>query len=236
MRTATVFDLDDTLVDSGAAWGRACGSVTARHGHRWGPADDAVLHGNGDWPAFVAALCGDGISAAEAMEECTAAMAVECAAGRVPALPGARGLVTAAERHGPVAVATASPRRYVHAILEELGLAARMSAIVCAEDVVRGKPAPDAYLRAAAVIGIPPSECMAVEDSANGIRSAVGAGMRVLAIPRAGSALPADVAGLPAAQARDATSASPLLSRLLVSRSEPAHLRPAGPLAYEGTP
>lgn len=236
MRSATVFDLDDTLVDSGAAWGRACGSFTARHGHRWRAEDDAVLHGNGDWPAFVAALCGDVVSAAEAMAECTAAMAVECAAGRVSALPGALDLVIEAERHGAVAVATASPRRYVLAILKELGLAARMSAIVCAEDVARGKPAPDAYLRAAAMIGVPAKGCVAVEDSANGIRSAAAAGMRVLAIPRAGTPLPAEVAQLPVAQARTAIAARPLLIHLLAERPQHAALHRAHLLIHEGTP
>ncbi|MET9902391.1 HAD family phosphatase [Streptomyces sp. NPDC006446] len=213
-RRATVFDLDDTLVDSGEAWGRVCAAFAARHGHRWRDEDDAALHGNGGWAAYVAGLCGGAVTTAEVIGTCTAGMAVECAAGRVPALPAAVELVLEAERHGPVAVATASPRHYVLAILHELGLAARLRAVVCAEDVVRGKPAPDAYLRAAAKIGIPPSACVAVEDSPNGIRSAHAAGLRVLAIPRAGMTLPPDVAHLPAAQVRSTRDAVPLLARL----------------------
>src|SRR5690242_15626818 len=110
-------------------------------------------------------------------------MAEACAAGRVEALPGAVELFREAGRHGPVGVATASPRRFVLAALEHLGLAGDVTAVVCGEDVVRAKPAPDPYLRAAAAIGLPPSCCLAVEDSPNGIRSAA-AGMPVLAVPR----------------------------------------------------
>lgn len=214
MSQATVFDLDDTLVDSGEAWARVCAAFAAGHGYRWRAEDDTALHGNGGWASHVAERCGGAAGPDEVIEACTAAMADECAAGRVPALPGALGLVLEAERHGPVAVATASPRRYVLAILRELGLAARLAAIVCAEDVARGKPAPDAYLRAAAEIGIPPSGCVAVEDSPNGIRSAAAAGIRVLAVPRAGMTLPSDVAHLPTAQAGTTADALPLLIRL----------------------
>ncbi|MFD3456356.1 HAD family hydrolase [Streptomyces sp. NPDC058691] len=225
MHRATIFDLDDTLVDSGDAWARVCAAFAARHGHHWGPEDDTALHGNGDWATFVAGLCGGAASPAEVVETCTTAMTGEVAAGRVQALPGAVDLVLEAGRHGPVGLATASPRRYVLAFLDKLGLAGRLRAVVCGEDTARGKPAPDAYVLAAAGIGVPPSDCLAVEDSPNGIRSATAAGMPVLAIPRGGTSLPAAVAHLPVAQAPDAAAALPLLNRLLTPRP--------GPLVHE---
>ncbi|MGW4199178.1 HAD family hydrolase [Streptomyces sp. NPDC005004] len=218
VRRATVFDLDDTLVDSGAAWSRVCSAFAARYGHVWRAEDHAALHGNGGWASYVAGLCGGAASAAEVVESCTTAMATESAEGRIMALPGALDLVREAERHGPVAVATASSRRYVEAILRELGLAERLYAVVCAEDVTHGKPAPDAYLRAAAGLGLPPTSCVAVEDSPNGIRSAATAGLRVLAIPRAGTRLPAEVAGLTVVQAPTASDALPLLAQLQTLR------------------
>ena len=221
-RQATIFDLDDTLVDSGDAWGRVCGTFAARHGHTWRAEDDAALHGNGGWATYVAGLCGDAVSAAEVLDSCTSAMAEECAAGRVKALPGAVDLVLEAERHGPIGMATASPRRYVLAALSTLALTGRIRTVVCGEDVTRNKPAPDPYLRAAAAVGVAPSDCLAVEDSPRGIRSAAAAGMRVLAVPRGGMTLPAEVAHLPAAHARDAADALPLLTMMLTSRPEPA--------------
>ncbi|MFG3094525.1 HAD family hydrolase [Streptomyces sp. NPDC048202] len=218
VRRATVFDLDDTLVDSGAAWSRVCGDFAAQHGHVWRAEDHAALHGNGGWASYVAGLCGGAASPAEVVKTCTAAMAAESAAGRVAALPGALDLVREAERHGPVAVATASSRRYVEVILRELGLTERLYAVICAEDITYGKPAPDAYLRAAADIGLLPTRCVAVEDSPNGIRSAAAAGLRVLAIPRPGTHLPAHVARLTTAQAATATDALPLLTQLQTLR------------------
>ncbi|MFD8422528.1 HAD family hydrolase [Streptomyces sp. NPDC059466] len=217
---ATVFDLDDTLIDTGDAWARVCGGFTARHGHHWRAEDTAALHGNGSWASYVAGLCGGAAGAAQVVDACGAAMVDECAAGRVRALPGAVELILEAGRHGPVGVATASPRRFVLAALEGLGLLPGLGVVVCGEDVVRVKPAPDPYLRAAAGLGVPPSGCLAVEDSPNGIRSAAAAGLCVLAVPRAGATLPAEVARLSAARAQSAAEALPLLTRLLAPRPE----------------
>ncbi|MGW0969619.1 HAD family hydrolase [Streptomyces sp. NPDC002516] len=229
---ATVFDLDDTLIDTGDAWSRVCADFTARHGHLWRPQDGIALHGNGHWASYVAGLCTDPVDAADVVEACAAVMAEACAAGRIRALPGAVELFREAGRHGPVGVATASPRRFVLAALEHLGLADDVTALVCGEDVTRAKPAPDPYLRAAEAIGLPPSCCLAVEDSPNGIRSAAAAGMPVLAIPRDGMELPAEIADLPLAEAPDATHALPLLTRLLTRDLEPALPgRPSGPAA-----
>ncbi|MFF4901925.1 HAD family hydrolase [Streptomyces sp. NPDC001068] len=220
-RRATVFDLDDTLIDTAGGWARACAAFAARHGHRWSAADTAALHGNGHWASYVAGLCGGGADAAQVVEACTTVMVGEHTAGLVTALPGALELVLEAERHGPVAVATASPRRFVRAVLDGLGLTARLGAVVCGEDVVRAKPAPDAYLHAAALIGVPPADCLAVEDSPNGIRAAAAAGMRILAIPRDGMRLPVPVARLVTDSAHTAADALPLLRRLLDARHEP---------------
>ncbi|MEU5308082.1 HAD family phosphatase [Streptomyces sp. NPDC021562] len=222
---ATVFDLDDTLIDTADGWPRACAAFTARHGHRWGPADTAALHGNGGWASYVAALCGAPVGAAEVVEDCTEAMVRDHGAGLVRALPGAMELVREAERYGPIAVATASPRRFVRAVLDGLGLTSRLSAVVCGEDAARGKPAPDAYLHAAARLGLLPADCLAVEDSPNGIRAAAAAGLRVLAIPRDRMRLPVTLTHLITDQADTASAALPVLRRLLSARPEPTGQR-----------
>ncbi|MGW5636299.1 HAD family hydrolase [Streptomyces sp. NPDC003832] len=220
--TATVFDLDDTLIDTAVHWPRVCASFTARHGHQWQYEDTAALHGNGHWAGYVAGLCGGAVTAADVVDACTTAMLKECAAGRIRAMPGAVELVHEAERHGPVAVATASPRRFVTAALDHLGLLHHLDAVVCGEDAERPKPAPDAYLHAAADLGLAPSACVAVEDSPNGIRAAAAAGMRVLAIPRNDMRLPDDIVSLLTANASAATDALPLLNRLLTEHPVPA--------------
>jgi len=64
---------------------------------------------------------------------------------------------------------------------------------VSSEEVPRGKPAPDVYLEAARRLGQPPRACAAVEDSANGIRSALAAGLHVVAVPNPDYPPPAGV-------------------------------------------
>ena len=55
--------------------------------------------------------------------------------------------------------------------------------MVCAEDVRRGKPDPEPYLRAAALLGAAPGQCLALEDSPTGVAAAEAAGCRVVAVP-----------------------------------------------------
>lgn len=58
-----------------------------------------------------------------------------------------------------------------------------MNVVVCGEDVAAGKPAPDIFLRAAEALGVPPSCCLALEDSINGLRFAQAAGMIAIMVP-----------------------------------------------------
>jgi beta-phosphoglucomutase-like phosphatase (HAD superfamily) len=70
-------------------------------------------------------------------------------------------------------------------VLRAAGLAGAFWATVSTEEMARGKPAPDVYLEAARRLGVEAALCAAVEDSANGLRAAAAAGMRVVAIPNA---------------------------------------------------
>lgn len=80
----------------------------------------------------------------------------------------------------PMAIATGGIRRICTKTLEGAGLLRFFKAIVTADDVVYGKPAPDIFLEAARRIGVRPELCMAFEDGDLGIRSAKAAGMKVL--------------------------------------------------------
>ena len=78
-------------------------------------------------------------------------------------------------------------------MLEVAGLAPYFRVTVSSEEVARGKPAPDVYLEAARRLGVGPQLAVAIEDSANGIRSAHAAGMHVVAIPNRAFPPPPDV-------------------------------------------
>ncbi len=83
------------------------------------------------------------------------------------------------------ALASSSPVSLIDAVVEKLGLAGRFELTVSAESEQHGKPHPAVYLTCAARLGVRPAECVALEDSVNGLASARAAGMRVIAVPEA---------------------------------------------------
>jgi HAD superfamily hydrolase (TIGR01509 family) len=101
----------------------------------------------------------------------------------LPLLPHAVEAVRELAARRPLGLASSSNRPLIELVLERSGLAPCFTAIVSSEEVERGKPAPDVYLAVARVLGVDPKGCVAIEDSTNGIKSAVAAGMRTIAVP-----------------------------------------------------
>ena len=81
------------------------------------------------------------------------------------------------------AIVTSCPRGMALALIARAGLPTPR-VLVSADDVERGKPAPDCYLAAAAAFGAEPKDCIAIEDSTGGIAAARAAGMDVIAVGR----------------------------------------------------
>ena len=81
------------------------------------------------------------------------------------------------------AVATSTRRESAEKTLHEIGVWDYLDAVVYGDEVERGKPEPDIFLRAAKAIGVNPSEAVVVEDSINGIKAGYAAGMRVVHLP-----------------------------------------------------
>ena len=108
---------------------------------------------------------------------------LERVASDPPLLPGAAAAVESLTAHWPLALASSANRSVIDAVLKAAGLGRFFAATVSSEEVARGKPAPDVYLAAAKALGVDPSAAVAIEDSANGIRSAASAGMVVIAMP-----------------------------------------------------
>lgn len=102
----------------------------------------------------------------------------------IPLKTGARELLQAlAQREMKAAVATSASRRAAERHLTRSGLRAQLRIVVTRDDVARGKPHPDLFLHAAKLLEVPPEECLAVEDSLNGIRAAHAAGMMPVMVP-----------------------------------------------------
>jgi len=93
-------------------------------------------------------------------------------------------ILSTLEKHGIAkAVATSSSRAKADKHLAIAGIRDRFETIVTRDDVERGKPYPDPYLRAAQRLNLTPDRCLALEDSYNGVRAAYAANMRVIMIP-----------------------------------------------------
>lgn len=82
-----------------------------------------------------------------------------------------------------IGVATSSPKILADTVIEMLGIEKVVSAISSAEDLDFGKPHPQVYLNCAAELNIPPQECMAFEDSFNGMIAAKAAKMKCIVVP-----------------------------------------------------
>jgi HAD superfamily hydrolase (TIGR01509 family) len=182
---AVVFDMDGVLIDSEPVWERVRRNFVATRGGQWrDDAQDRLMGmSTAEWSAYLSEDFGLRLSAPQVAELVIAAMAAEYRA-HLPLLPGAVGAVRDLSARWPLAVASSAPKSLIDAVLDASGLRPAFAAAVSSEEVARGKPAPDVYLEAAARLGVPPAACAAVEDSANGLRSAAAAGLAVIAVPR----------------------------------------------------
>jgi len=181
---AVVFDLDGVLVDSEQVWDEIRETLARERGGRWHERAQVDMMGmsSGEWSRYMH----DVIGLADAPEDINAEVVERILARYRQELPLVDGGVDAVERLAPdfhLAVASSSNRPVIDAVLDTAGLSELFEVTVSSDEVERGKPAPDVYVEAARRLGVAPERCAAVEDSANGIRSARAAGMRVIAIP-----------------------------------------------------
>ena len=96
----------------------------------------------------------------------------------IPAL-----LRSLAEEKIPLAVSTSTPTAQAERSLRIAGIRPHFQAIIGGDQVEKGKPAPEIFLKAARVLNTPPEKCLALEDSAIGVESAVAANMPTIMIP-----------------------------------------------------
>ena len=181
---AVVFDLDGVLIDSEQVWDEVRRAVVAERGGRWTDAATGAMQGMStpEWCRYLVDELGVAGSPEQVAAEVIRRMA-EHYRRHVPLLPGAVDAVRTLSERWPLGVASSSPPDLIRTVLDVAGIADRFRVVVSSEQVSGGKPAPDVYLAAAAQLGVPAGRCVAVEDSANGLRSAAAAGMTVVAVP-----------------------------------------------------
>jgi HAD superfamily hydrolase (TIGR01509 family) len=180
-----VFDLDGTIVDNMSLHAEAFAAFAARHGlPALTPADRARLDGRRNseiFPdLFKRALGRDEVLRFEEEKE---SCYRELSRGRLTPLDGLARLIARLEAHGiPVGIATSAPFANVEHTLGELQLERLMPRTVRADQVRRGKPAPDVFLAAAGLLNVIPERVLAFEDAPMGVIAAKTAGMVCVAI------------------------------------------------------
>jgi len=185
MKAAVVFDLDGVIVDTEQVWDDVRERLTVEWGGTYTPEAQRSMMGmsSTEWARYMHEELGVAQTPAEINAEVVRRMLARYQHA-LPLLPGAAEAVRRLHDAGlALAVASSSNRPLIDAVLEAAGIDTLFATTVSSEEVRRGKPAPDVYLETARRLGVEPADCAAVEDSANGIRSAHAAGMRVVALP-----------------------------------------------------
>jgi HAD superfamily hydrolase (TIGR01509 family) len=188
--------MDGLLLESEDSWTVAETELFARYGKSFGLDEKRALLGNaGDALGRILERMleqpGRGL---ELGQEVLQLVLDQVAREGVAPMPGALELVTELRGRIPLAVASNSPRALVDLALERGGLAEGWDAVVCGDEVVELKPAPDVYLEACRQLGVRPADAVALEDSPTGVASARAAGLFVVGIPSVpGVALEADL-------------------------------------------
>lgn len=102
----------------------------------------------------------------------------------VPVKPGLFELLNYLKQSGRlIAAATSTRRATVMHYFKDAGITDYFDRIICGDMVEKSKPDPDIYLKAANALGVAPQDCMALEDSPNGLTSAYHAGMKTVMVP-----------------------------------------------------
>lgn len=181
---AVLWDMDGTLIDSEEYWMSTEQALAAKYQADWDHSDGMNMVG---------------LSLQESSEIIRRQMGIEDQTGeeiiqwmtdrvlnelrnRIPWRPGARELLLALrEAKVKTALVTMSYRRMALEVVDAIGFDA-FDVVVAGDDVSQGKPHPEPYLKAAELLGVAPSECVAIEDSLNGLASAEAAGTMALGV------------------------------------------------------
>ena len=184
MFSAVIFDMDGVIVDSEPRHERAFLDVFAlmgygqTHGvqfeHFIGRSDRAV------WLDFIARH-----QPKQSLDELTVwkqSRVIEILRREQPIFEGLPELVAHLASRHRLAVASGSVHPVIDEVLAMRALRQFFPVVVSVQDVAHGKPAPDIFLRAAALLGVEPAACCVIEDSAAGVTAARAAGMTAIAI------------------------------------------------------
>jgi HAD superfamily hydrolase (TIGR01509 family) len=181
---AVLFDMDGTIIDSEPYWMASEQALAAEHQGTWTQDDARTIIGLSlDKSAEVFK---DRTNVPLETEEIVNRLSNEVQSKLekvIPWRPGAKELLLDLKKHNvKTALVTMSLRRMAKQVVDAIDFEA-FDVIVAGDDVTRGKPHPEAYEKAAALLGFHPKKCIAFEDSSTGLASAEAAGTYAIGIP-----------------------------------------------------
>jgi HAD superfamily hydrolase (TIGR01509 family) len=182
---AVLWDMDGTLIDSEPYWIASETALAKDYGHSWTEENAHEMIGKSlyDSSAMLKTRFSiDDLTVQGVIDRLTNEV-VENLKQELHWRPGALELLIALKKAGiKTALVTMSMRRMALAVVNQIPFEA-FDVVVAGDDVIHGKPHPEPYLTAAALLGVEPSECVAFEDSRTGLESAVAAGTIAVGVP-----------------------------------------------------
>lgn len=183
---AVIFDFDGLMLDSETPAYEAWSAIYREHGHKLELALWVECVGSGfhrfDPVLHLGSLLGRPLNRDTLLADKERRKSMIC--DEKGLLPGVLDRIAEARSLGlKLAVASSSDAKWVHGHLGRFALVPSFDAIKTRDDVTRVKPFPDLYLAAATALGVEPRDCLAFEDSVNGVKAAKAAGMTVVAVP-----------------------------------------------------
>jgi len=182
---AVLWDMDGTLIDSEPYWLQSESKLAASYGGTWTEADGQALIGFNLFNAsdFLRNKFGiTDLSTQDVINQLTDEVVAQLRI-RLPWRPGALELLLELKRAGiKTALVTMSMRRMAMTVVDAIDFPA-FDVVVAGDDVINGKPDPEAYLKAAELLGVNARDCIAFEDSPAGLASAEAAGCHAVGVP-----------------------------------------------------
>jgi HAD superfamily hydrolase (TIGR01509 family) len=180
---AVLWDMDGTLIDSEPIWIAQQLALAERHGGTWTTEQGLALVGADMHDTAVAMQAAGVEMEAAALVSALERGVIDSLRVEVPWRPGVRELLAELVREGiPCAIATTSSHEMA-ALVAAAAPDGAISVVVGSEDVTQTKPSPEPYLHAAELLGVRAEDCVAVEDSPNGLAAAIASGATTIAVP-----------------------------------------------------
>jgi HAD superfamily hydrolase (TIGR01509 family) len=181
---AVLWDMDGTIIDSEPYWLASESAFAAAHDSHWGHDEGLGVIGMSLYESskLLKERVGSSLEPQQIIDQITDDVLSQLERA-ILWRPGARELLQLLkENNVKTALVTGSMHRMAQKVSEQIGFDA-FDTIVAGDDVVKGKPHPESYLRAAQILGVDPTNCVAFEDSHTGLSSAEAAGTKAVGIP-----------------------------------------------------